>query len=83
MGRDNLILLLIVGGAAYWFLFRKTDSVKQTAVQAPPTANPSGGKTQEANNGTFDQVLGLFKSVLDTINNANNNAAQSSANRNG
>ena len=80
MDRGTLLFLLVIGGGAYWFLFRKADKAKETSVPSPPTANPVAGKTQEANNDVFGQIVGLIKSGIDAFASTQNNA-QGSAQR--
>lgn len=79
MNRDVLILL-VIGAAAYWFLFKKVETVKVSSVPQNQGTNPTAGKTQEAPNDVFGKVLDIIKGGLEAFN-SNSSAAQSSANR--
>lgn len=82
MSRD-LWILLAIGGAAYWFLFRKTSVAQNVNLPAPQGYNPNAGSTQVAPQDTFDQILQLIKATGSIVNDViGGTQAQTSAQRN-
>ena len=82
MSRDFWILLA-VGVAAYFFLFKKTAAAQTVSIPAPVGNNPSGGSTQVAPQDTFQQILDLIKATGSAVGDIlGGTQAQTSAQRN-
>lgn len=81
MKTETLLLLALVGGGAYFLLFRKQEAVKVASAPAPVQNNPQGGNTQEAGMAFFEDILGAITSIVGAVNSSSSNA-QTSGQRN-
>jgi len=81
MKTDSLLLILIVGVAAYFMLWKKSDTVQKSVHIPASSGSPVVGTTQESGVNVFDDILKAITGVIGAVTN-NSTAAQTSGQRN-
>lgn len=74
MKASTLILVSLVGLAAYLFAKGRGFQISTPLINSTPTSNQTGGSQATANQDLFTQIAGAANGILTAYNNSSNKA---------